>query len=160
MVIVKTLTFTILVPGSVTVLVPYLLISQGTHVHLGGFRFLGILPVVLGTAFYVWCAWDFAVVGKGTPAPIDAPKTFVALGLYRIVRNPMYVGVILIIMGEALLFQSFTLVVYAGLLCLLFHLFVVYFEEPQLKKKFGEKYKDYCKTVPRWIPISIFFRRP
>ncbi len=155
MVMIKTLIFTILVPGSVTVGIPYLLLSSGWgrySYEIGSFRLVGILPIALGTMAYLWCAWDFALAGKGTPAPVDPPKTLVRKGLYQIVRNPIYVGVVLILLGEPIIFESLTLLAYAPLVWLWLHLFTVYYEEPTLRKKFGETYVEYCKAVPRWIP--------
>src|SRR5574341_1035004 len=137
---IKTLIFTLVVPGSVTVLVPYLLLSPGRELHpwqIGPLRFLGVFPMILGVFFYLRCAWDFTFTGGGTPAPIDPPKRFVAKGLYRIVRNPMYVGMTLILTGESIVFKSATLLAYAAVLGLGFHLFVIFYEEPILKKKFG-----------------------
>ena len=83
---------------------------------------------------------------------MDAPKRLVARGLYRFVRNPMYVGVLLAIFGQALWFGSVATLWYAMVAALFFHLFVVSYEEPTLRGKFGESYAAYCKTVPRWIP--------
>ncbi len=80
MVMIKTLIFTILVPGSVTVGIPYLLLSSGWgrySYEIGSFRLVGILPIALGTMAYLWCAWDFALAGKGTPAPVDPPKMLI-----------------------------------------------------------------------------------
>ena len=154
MAVLKTLIFTVLVPGTVTVLVPYLLLSSGFElfsIEIGIFRFLGFVPMLLGTWMYLSCAWDFTVVGEGTPAPIDPPKELVVRGLYRFVRNPMYVGVALVLFGGAVLFQSGMLFVYAALVLLGFHLFVVYYEEPTLRRKFGESYEQYCRRVPRWV---------
>ncbi len=151
----KTLIFTVFIPGTVTVLVPYWLLSSRFDLaidKLGGFRVLGLVPILLGALIYLWCAWEFTFAGKGTPAPIDPPKELVVQGLYRFVRNPIYVGVSLVIIGESLLFESTRLFVYALLLLLVFHLFVVYYEEPTLRSKFGESYERYCKTVPRWMP--------
>jgi protein-S-isoprenylcysteine O-methyltransferase Ste14 len=151
--LVKTLLFTILVPGTVTVLVPYLLLPAG-----GGYsraelwNFLGLIAIVFGAAIYFWCARDFTFTGKGTPAPYDPPKVMVARGLYRIVRNPMYVGVSLVLLGEALFFASSKLFIYGLLVLLGFHLRVICYEEPTLRKKFGENYSGYCRQVPRWIP--------
>ena len=155
---IKTLVFTLLVPGSVTVLVPYLMLSSGYELYawqIGPLRFLGIIPLILGAGFYLRCAWDFTFTGGGTPAPFDPPRRFVANGLYRIVRNPMYVGVTLILTGEAIVFESATLLAYAAILGLGFHLFVIYYEEPILKKKFGETYEEYFRVVPRWIPKGL-----
>ena len=155
---IKTLIFTLSVPGSVTVLVPYLMLSSGHELYswqIGPLRFLGILPLILGAAFYLKCAWDFTFTGGGTPAPIDPPRIFVAKGLYRIARNPMYVGITLILTGESIVFESATLLAYAAILWLGFHLFVIYYEEPTLKKKFGKTYDDYFRAVPRWIPKGL-----
>ncbi len=152
--IVGTLVFTVLIPGSVTVLVPYLLLTSGLGLtcEIGNFRFIGIVLLVFGIVFYGWTAWDFAFVGRGTPAPIDPPKVLVSRRLYRIVRNPMYIGVVSILVGEAILFMSVILLAYALAIWSLFHLFVVYYEEPNLRQRFGAAYVEYCKVVPRWIP--------
>ena len=155
MTFIKTLIFTILVPGTVTILIPRWLLASaagGERYNIGVFRYLGLVPVVVGASIYLWCAWDFMFAGKGTPAPIDPPKELVARGLYRYVRNPMYVGVASVLIGEALLFQSLTLLEYAGAVLLMFHLFVVLYEEPALTRKFGDSYLRFCEKVPRWIP--------
>src|SRR5215468_2662128 len=154
MVWLKTLIFTIIVPGAVMALIPYLLLSgnPSSFMNIGLFQSLGLIPMAIGAAIYLRCAWDFASTGKGTPAPIDPPKRLVARGLYRFVRNPMYVGVLLTLLGEAWLFSSWTLVVYAAIVITWQHLFVVFYEEPALKRKFGESYSDYLARTPRWIP--------
>lgn len=151
-IVVKTLVFTILVPGTVTLLIPYWLLAPGAEFKVAGFRLMGALPIGLGAIIYFWCAWDFITVGLGTPAPIDPPKVVVRKGLFRFVRNPMYGGAVLVILGEAMLFGSWRLAGYALFLCIWFHLFVVYYEEPTLKKKFGAAYEEYCQRVPRWLP--------
>lgn len=155
MVLIKTIIFTFLVPGTVTILVPYWLLSSPSSpqpMHLGVFRYFGVLPTLIGTAIYFWCAWDFTFAGRGTPAPIDPPKELVVRGLYRYVRNPMYVGILSILLGEALLFASWRLVEYTAVVFFFFFLFVALYEEPSLRQKFGESYRRYCKSVPRWIP--------
>jgi protein-S-isoprenylcysteine O-methyltransferase Ste14 len=144
--------FIILVPGCVILLILYMLEAKGAHWPVAWMNWLAILPCMLGASILLWCGWDFAVVGRGTPAPIDPPKSVVVSGLYRFVRNPMYVGVELVTLGEALLFSSVRLLGYALLLGLGFHLFVVFYEEPTLTKKFGGPYQRYCQAVPRWIP--------
>jgi protein-S-isoprenylcysteine O-methyltransferase Ste14 len=155
--LIKTIIFTILVPGTVTVLVPYWLLSSSPSppLRLGPFRYFGLIPILIGAAIYFWCAWDFTFAGRGTPAPIDPPKELVVRGLYRYVRNPMYVGILSILVGEALLFSSRTLLVYTVIVFTLFFLFVTIYEEPHLKKKFGEPYRRYCNSVPRWLPLSF-----
>jgi protein-S-isoprenylcysteine O-methyltransferase Ste14 len=150
--VLKTVIFTIVVPGFVTVAAPYLLLGPRAEFELGGFRFAGVLPIIVGAACYLRCACDFAFVGRATPAPFDPPRVLVAKGLYRHVRNPMYIAVGLVLGGEAILFQSLRLVAYALLAWLACHLFVIFYEEPTLRKKFGTAYEAYCQAVPRWIP--------
>ena len=116
--IVKTAIFTILVPGTVTVYIPRAIGSDAGTPTL--YSSIGFLPIALGVAIYLWCAWDFATAGQGTPAPIDAPKHLVARGLYRFVRNPMYAGVLLILLGESLAFRSTRILVYAAIVCVFF----------------------------------------
>jgi protein-S-isoprenylcysteine O-methyltransferase Ste14 len=147
------LLFTILVPGTVAVLVPYLLLSSASSpTSLGLLRLAGLLPLLLGVAAYLWSAASFALVGKGTPAPVDPPKELVVRGPYRYVRNPMYLGVVLVLVGEALIWASPTLLIYAALVFLACHLFVVYYEEPTLQRQFSDAYAHYCRSVPRWLP--------
>jgi len=148
----KTLVFTILLPGLVTAGIPYCLLAPQPEFEIGPFRFVGIISIVLGAAVYFWCAWDFAFLGYGTPAPIDPPKVLVVKGLYRFVRNPMYVALGSALGGEAILFESLRLLAYAILAWVLCHLFVVLYEEPTLRKKFGTRYEAYCQAVPRWVP--------
>src|SRR5271165_1982254 len=106
----------------------------------------------VGAAIYLWCAWDFSVKGLGTPAPIDAPKHLVVNGLYRFVRNPMYVGVFLLIVSRAIFFRSLAIVLYLIFFMVCVNLFVRFYEEPHLRGAFGEQYVDYCGRVSRWIP--------
>ncbi len=153
--LVKTLLFTVLVPGTVTIYVPRRILlsrSEGDTLPIGPLRYLGAALLAAGAAVYLWCAWDFATTGRGTPAPIDPPRSLVERGLYRHVRNPMYLGILLLLGGEALLFRSRALLAYAGLVFLFFFLFVVAYEEPVLRRKFGQTYERYCDRVPRWIP--------
>ncbi len=113
---------------------------------------LSLLLLLAGAAIYLWCAWDFSVRGLGSPAPIDAPINLVVNGLYRFVRNPTYVGVFLLIASRAVLFWSFPIVLYLALVATCVQLFIVLYEEPHLRKIFGEQYLEYCRHVPRWIP--------
>ena len=152
---IKTVIFTILLPGSVTVYIPYWLIlgswpDRSTGIWL--ISMTGLIPILLGVLIYLWCAWDFIAAGKGTPAPIDPPRNLVARGLYRHMRNPMYAGITLILIGESVLFGSLNMLFYAYGVFLLFNIFIVFYEEPALKRKFGERYGDYCEMVPRWVP--------
>lgn len=151
----KTLLWSVLVPGSLTILVPYLLLTSGFElyrVELSGFRFIGLVPITLGALLYLWCAWDFTFTGKGTPAPFDPPKEMVARGLYRYVRNPMYVAALLALLGEVILFGSAMILIYAAIVFSVFHLLIIFYEEPTLRRKFGASYGAYCMKVSRWIP--------
>ena len=154
--LIKTAIFTVLVPGTVGLYIPYrLLAGAPRRWDLGVFRYLGLIPIALGVAIYLWCAWDFSMTGRGTPAPIDPPKELVARGLYRWVRNPMYVGVLSVVLGQALFFGAPAVAEYAAVAFAFFHLFVMLYEEPTLGAKFGEAHARYRRTVPRWLP-----RRP
>ena len=105
-----------------------------------------------GAAALLWCVWDFASFGRGTPAPIDPPKKLVVRGLYRIVRNPMYVGGLLVLLGWLALYQTLALGLYALAVALGFHLWTVFYEEPHLRRVFGAQYDGYCARVGRWLP--------
>lgn len=158
MALLKTIIFTFLVPSTVTILVPYWLLTRSDGpppIELGILRYFGALPILIGVAIYCWCAWDFTFAGRGTPAPIDPPKRLVVRGLYRYVRNPMYIGILSILLGEALLFASHRLFAYTAVAFICFFLVVVFFEEPILRHKFGEAYRQYCRRVSRWIPGRI-----
>lgn len=113
---------------------------------------VGLVLMVVGAALALWCVVTFAYVGKGTPAPFDPPRRLVVRGPYRVVRNPMYVGATLALSGAALYFQSVALAVFVGLYLVATHLFVRLYEEPTLRRKFGEEYADYCRRVGRWFP--------
>ncbi len=154
MVALKTLIFSILVPGSVAGVIPWLLLqgSGGAVLLLPSIWMVGFLPLLLGVGLYLWCAGAFTFVGKGTPAPIDAPKVLVIQGPYQWVRNPMYIAVLSVVIGEAILFRSLPLVEYALLVWLVVHLFVVFVEEPSLRGQFGDSYETYLRTVRRWLP--------
>jgi protein-S-isoprenylcysteine O-methyltransferase Ste14 len=151
----KTAVFTLVVPGTIGVFLPrWLLSQQGRNQALPpiSWRWTGLLPLVAGACIYLACAWDFAVTGLGTPAPIDMPRRLVVKGPYRFVRNPMYVGVAWVVLGQALLFGSSALAIYIASFWTLAHLFVIFHEEPTLHRKFGAEYEEYCARVPRWLP--------
>jgi protein-S-isoprenylcysteine O-methyltransferase Ste14 len=147
----KNLLFTLIVPGTVAVYVP-LNIADGRPTGWGAGMAAGIPVLLLGAFVYAWCVWDFASFGRGTPAPIDAPKKLVIRGLYHYTRNPMYVGVLTVILGWALLFGEAVLALYALLVGTCFHLFIVLYEEPHLRAEFGDEYDAYCAMVARWLP--------
>jgi protein-S-isoprenylcysteine O-methyltransferase Ste14 len=151
--IIRTLIFTVFVPGFWTVLMPYWLLPRGVRPDVHGAGAAGWLLIAAGIALYLACAfWGFAMRGKGTPLPLDPPKKLVVEGPYRIVRNPMYWSVASVMLGEAAVFHSpalanLVLVFLVGVV-----LFVLSIEEPALKQKFGAEYEEYCRRVPRWLP--------
>ena len=117
-------------------------------------KWLAAIPSVLGFAVALRCVWDFGWTGRGTPAPIAPPQRLVVVGFYRYVRNPMYVGFAVgwiglwIVFGHANLYAILvTLAVALGI-----HLFVMFYEEPTLRRKFGADYEEYCRNVNRWLP--------
>ncbi len=138
-------------PGTVAGWIPWLLVHERTPAS-GLVLALAIGLFGLGGAIYTWCVWDFASFGRGTPAPIDAPRKLVIRGLYRWVRNPMYVGVLTVILAWALWFQAASLVVYALGVAACFHAFIRLYEEPHLARQFEAEYEAYRERVGRWIP--------
>jgi protein-S-isoprenylcysteine O-methyltransferase Ste14 len=112
----------------------------------------GAILVVLGAVLGLACAGVFISRGRGTPAIFDAPRAFVAIGPYRYVRNPMYIGGLLLLIGFGLYERSISILFLALLSFTLVHLFVVFYEEPTLTRKFGSSYQEYLRTVGRWIP--------
>jgi protein-S-isoprenylcysteine O-methyltransferase Ste14 len=153
----KTVLFTLVVPGTTLAFVPYWILASGVggRLSLGAFRWLGLLPLLGGIAGLALCYAAFAITGRGTPSPLDPPKTLVGGGLYRFLRNPIYVSATLVLIGESLLWEAPALILYAGLFWIASHLFVVGYEEPTLHRRFGASYETYCRAVPRWVP-----RRP
>jgi protein-S-isoprenylcysteine O-methyltransferase Ste14 len=112
----------------------------------------GASLAAMGTLMLLDSFARFALKGIGTPAPVFPTQHLVVSGLYRYVRNPMYVGVVAAIFGQALMFMSQTLAIYGAIIWLAFHLFVLAYEEPTLRQTFGAEYDAFCKHVPRWIP--------
>lgn len=151
---IRSLFTTLLFPGTVAGVVPWL-IARGSWtltLPLGPLRWLAIVPLGLGLFLLFSTIWDFGSKGRGTLAPWDAPRELVSQNLYQWVRNPMYLGVLSCILGQAILWQSAGCLVYLGILALVFHLRVLHFEEPVLRRQFGEQYQAYLRSVPRWIP--------
>lgn len=149
----KNLVFTLLVPATVAGYLPWLIV-RGQPIDSPGRLIVSMTLFAIGATIYLWCVWDFASFGRGTPAPIDAPKRLVVRGLYRYTRNPMYVGVLIIIVAWAALAPILTLLVYGLCVGTAFHMFIVLYEEPHLRKVFGLEYKQYCSRVGRWLTVS------
>ena len=113
---------------------------------------MGLLGVALGAALLATCIWEFARSGRGTLAPVDPPRELVVRGLYRFVRNPMYLSVTTIVLGEVLLTGSRALFTYWAIWFLAVNLFVIGYEEPSLRRRFGDSYERYSQRVGRWVP--------
>jgi len=136
----KNLLFTLIIPGTVAVYVP-LLIARGRSItSYTVLLAIGVALLIAGAAIYIWTVWDFGIAGRGTPLPIDAPRKLVVKGLYRYVRNPMYIGVIMIILGWAGIYIDGSLLLYVLGVGIAVHLFVVFYEEPRLSELFGAEY--------------------
>ena len=137
----------------------------GFRVELAGaarWRWTAAVPSVLGFAIALRCVWDFGWTGHGTPAPVAPPKRLVVVGFYRYVRNPMYIGFATGWIGLWVVFGHASLVAIAaaGAVAVAVHLFVVLYEEPTLRKKFGADYEEYCRNVGRWWPRVRSWDRP
>jgi protein-S-isoprenylcysteine O-methyltransferase Ste14 len=148
----KSLLYLIVEAGIFALYIPLALLRTGARIELGGISFLAIPLWLIGAVIILRCFWDFTFEGRGTPVPTDPPKELVIAGFYRYVRNPIYLGVLLIFLGHFLWFGYLALLMYAVLSFIGVHMFIILYEEPTLKKRFGAVYEDYCKQVPRWIP--------
>ena len=137
-------------PGVVAGLIPALLAYTDGR-RTGGWTF-GFVFLAVGFILLLWCVRDFFVSGRGTLAPWDPPKHLVIVGLYRFVRNPMYIAVMTMVVGWAIATGSRWLVWYGVLLAVGFHLRVVISEEPWLRRQFGAEWADYSASVARWLP--------
>src|SRR5262249_10881580 len=142
-------------PGFIAGYVPWLLSHWQMHASLLGFppfRIIGIFFIIAGIPIILDSFGRFALQGLGTPAPILPTEHLVVSGLYRYVRNPMYVGVSSVIFGQGLLLGNKQVLGYGVIVCLGFFLFVLGYEEPTMRRTFGDQYETFCAAVPRWIP--------
>jgi protein-S-isoprenylcysteine O-methyltransferase Ste14 len=129
----------------------------GFRVELSGaarWRWLAAVPSALGFAVAVRCVWDFGRTGHGTPAPVAPPQRLVVVGFYRYVRNPMYLGFFVGWLGLWIIFgrANRPALVVAAAVVLTVVVFVMAYEEPTLRRSFGDEYAEYCRNVPRWLP--------
>ena len=150
----RSLLWTVLLPGMVAGYLPWRFfglsaarVDPRDPTHL-----LGLLVAATGAVLLGACIWEFARSGRGTLAPLDPPRELVVRGLYRHVRNPMYLSVALILIGELLLTRSRALLVFAGAWFVVVNLFVMGYEEPALRRRFGDSYRRYTERVGRWVP--------
>ncbi|HUK86381.1 MAG TPA: isoprenylcysteine carboxylmethyltransferase family protein [Terriglobales bacterium] len=147
--------FLVVAPGTLAVYIPWTLCRWRLAPPLLGFlplRVVGVPLIAAGLAVLLDSFGRFALQGLGTPAPIAPPQHLVVSGLYRYVRNPMYVAVLALIFGQGLLFGSVVVLEYGLAVWLGFYLFVLLYEEPTLRAKFGAEYEQYCARVRRWLP--------
>ena len=150
-----TAVFLCLAPGTVSGLIPFWISRwqfEPPFFGLEPVRWFGVLLIVLATLVLLESFARFALEGLGTPAPVLPTQYLVIKGFYRYVRNPMYVAVISIIVGQSLLVGNGSLLVYAAIVSAGFLGFVLLYEEPKLRKTYGAEYEAYCAEVPRWIP--------
>jgi protein-S-isoprenylcysteine O-methyltransferase Ste14 len=154
-VLARAVAYSALFTGLLLIFLPERLLSSTGIIRpptIAAWHVVGALLGAAGAVLAFTCILTFVVVGKGTPAPFDAPRHLVVRGPYRFVRNPMYLGAGLALAGAALFYQSIALLGYAGVFLLITHLFVVLYEEPTLRRTFEEDYKAYCRRVGRWWP--------
>lgn len=151
----RNLFFTIVQPGLVAGLIPYLILGDTVGAALTQplyfLQYIGMALFLIGLTILFDCIIRFAVQGRGTINPVDPTKKLVVKGLYRFSRNPMYIGVIIILSGEAIFFQLNNLWVYLLFIFFIFNLFILFIEEPRLRRDFGEDYYQYCQRVRRWL---------
>ena len=154
-VLIRAIVYATLFIGFVLVYLPSRFLSRSGIVEpasTGAAQVAGMITVAIGTVIALWCVFTFVFIGKGTPAPFDPPRKLVVRGPYRFVRNPMYIGAGTTLAGAALYYESLSILFYTGLFFLVTHLFVVLYEEPRLRRTFGDDYEAYCRRVRRWIP--------
>lgn len=147
--------FLLIAPGFIAGLAPWWISHwqmQPALLGLTVFRPAGVALIALGTPALLDSFARFALQGRGTPAPVLPPEHLVVTGLYRYVRNPMYVGVLAVIFGQGLFFGYVQVLEYGALVWLGFFLFVIAYEEPTLRHTFGAEYERFCANVPRWMP--------
>jgi len=153
--IVGTIVFTICVPGTVVVIVPYLLSRWRINpplLGLSSIRWFGATLILAALPIFIAFLIRFVREGRGTPAPIAPTARLVTGGPFQRVRNPGYIAVVAMLVGQGLFFGETSVLVYALLIAVAFHLFVILYEEPTLKARYGAEYERYCRQVPRWAP--------
>jgi protein-S-isoprenylcysteine O-methyltransferase Ste14 len=156
-VLVRTVTYAALFIGLVLIYLPARVLSWSGIVRpatIGVPQVAGMVIGAAGAAVALWCIFTFAFIGRGTPAPFDPPRRLLIQGPYRFVRNPMYIGAGLALASAAVFYESWPLLGYAGVFFLITHIFVVWYEEPTLRRTFGPEYEAYCRQVSRWWPSA------
>src|SRR5688572_18145359 len=151
----RNLFFTLLQPGLVAGLFPYLILGNHRfHTRFSSItatQVIGILIFIIGFCVMIHCIALFAIKGRGTLSPVDPTKKLVIAGLYNYSRNPMYIGVMFMLLAESIFFENLYLLIYSAIAFLAFNLFIHFVEEPRLKRDFGEEYVTYCRQVRKWL---------
>ena len=151
----RAVTYATLFVSFVLIFVPARVLTAtgiGRPAAIGVWQVAGVLVGLAGAALALWCILTFVFVGRGTPAPFDPTRRLVVRGPYRLARNPMYIGAGLAVFGAALFYQSIALLGYVGVFFLMAHVLVIGYEEPTLRRMFGQEYNEYCQNVGRWWP--------
>ncbi len=154
-VFIRAVAYAVLFIGLVLIYVPAGILSWSGIVQpdaIGAPQIAGMIIGAAGAMIALWCVLTFSSIGKGTPAPFDPPRRLVIQGPYRFVRNPMYIGAGVALASAALFYESLPLLGYTGVFFLVTHLFVLSYEEPTLRRTFGQDYEAYCHKVRRWWP--------
>ena len=151
---VRSVLWTLLLPGVVAGYLPWRFFGlREARLDLGDpLHLVGLLAIAAGAALLGACIFEFARYGRGTLAPMDAPRELVVRGLYTYVRNPMYLSVATVLLGEFFLTRSRSLLAFGAIWFLIVNLFVIGYEEPTLRRRFGDSYRRYASTVGRWLP--------
>ena len=155
--IILSILVTLLIPLLALLVIPYLFISFDLAIWpqtIGVWQIIAILLILLGLILAISVSVVHARIGKSSPVPFKSPKKFVAIGPYTFSRNPMYVSMLVVLVGEALLLQAPWLLVFTAIIFLLFYLFVKFNEEPRMIQRFGTSFQDYMKKVPRWLSLK------
>lgn len=150
---IRSILWFLLIPLPVTYGIPTVIALFSTSEALDSVAInsIGAIVTMAGTGGLFWCLVEFVKRGHGTPAPYEPPTNLVVSGLYRYTRNPMYASVLTIVIGEALWWANWVVLGYAALLWIGFQAWIMLYEEPGLRRRFGEQYLAYCATVPRWF---------
>ncbi len=157
LVLVRTIVYASLFIALVLIYLPAQLLSWSGIVQPASFGTPQIISMVfgaIGAIIALWCVFTFAFIGRGTPAPFDPPRRLVIRGPYRFVRNPMYLGAGLALASVALFYKSWPILGYTVVFFFATHFFVLLYEEPTLRKTFGQEYDKYCRQVKRWWPVK------
>ena len=155
-VLIRTLVYASAFIGLFLVFIPGRLLARAgiaARPEAGAWPAAGMAIAAVGGAIALWCIFTFATLGRGTPAPFDPPRRLVVRGPYRYVRNPMYLGAALALLGAALVYRSAAIAGYALAFLLVLHAFVLWYEEPTLRRLFGAEYEAYTQKVRRWWPV-------